>query len=174
MLHRFGQVGERFHFPAVHLSHGKISDVIVTNRRVRRQHLRENDDALFSVRIKLRLETVLVDQALGRVLHPIGAPFPKILPGKLLEDQPAENVVERCAIKIVRRDNVIVRVTMLEPQLELHRFSAPLDVDRQSVPRKCLCRDQVRKLNLAVERIYVVPVLVDLVVAHPHHDVAHL
>ena len=120
------------------------------------------------------MEPVLVDHSLGRVLHPVRAPLTEVLAGKLFEDQSAQNAIERRAIEAVRRDDVIIRIAMLELEIELHRFPRALEMHRQGVARERLGRDQVRKLNLAVERVDVVSVLIDLAVAYSEHDVAHL
>ena len=65
---RLGELGERFHFLAIHFADGEISDLVVADRRVGRQHLRQNDDAAIALGIQLRLKPVFVDEPLRRVL----------------------------------------------------------------------------------------------------------
>ena len=62
---------------------------------------------------------------------------------------------------------------MLERQLKLHRFSGALDVKRERVARERPGRDQIREFDLAVERIDVISVRVDLVVADAENNVAN-
>src|SRR5437764_13490103 len=63
---------------------------------------------------------------------------------------------------------------MIEDEVELHRLSFPLDVDGERIPDITACGNQIREFNLAVERIDVVSVLIDLVVPNRHDNISDL
>src|SRR5437588_3575670 len=63
---------------------------------------------------------------------------------------------------------------MIEDEVELHRFSFPLDADGERIADIAPRGNQIREFNLAVERIDVVSVLIDLVVPDRHDNISDL
>ena len=128
-LHGVREVAQRLDLLAIDLLHGEIGEVVVADRAVCRQHLSHDHDAAISFREQFRLKAIQIDQALRRFLLPVGAPFLEILPRKLLKNQATENEIRWRLIKIVGRDHVIVRVPMVEDQIELHRFASRVEFE---------------------------------------------
>ncbi len=172
LLDGLRHVRQRFHFLAVDLGHGEIGDVIVADRAIRRKDLSQDHDPAVSFRIKLRLKSVFVDEALRRVLQPVRAPFPEILAGQLLKNQPAQDVIERRPIDRVGRNHVVVGGAMLERKVQLHRLALALDLERHGVAAKARPVIRLRELDFPVERVDVIPILIDLVVPDADHNIA--
>jgi hypothetical protein len=63
---------------------------------------------------------------------------------------------------------------MVEYYVELHRLAGALNLKLHRVACKGARGDQIGKLHFAVQRIDVVAVLIDLVVADRDHEVAYL
>src|SRR5438045_3429552 len=63
---------------------------------------------------------------------------------------------------------------MIEDEVELHRFSFPLNADGERIADITARGNQIREFNLAVERIDVVSVLIDLVVPDRHDNISDL
>src|SRR2546423_13496213 len=114
-------------FP-IHLLNDEIIEVVVPDRAVGRQHLAENDHALFSFWKKFRLKSVEIDESLGCVFLPVPAPFLEILARELLKNQATEDKVGWGIIQIIRWNHIILRRAMLQPHIESERFSCPLNV----------------------------------------------
>src|SRR5213592_2282661 len=107
---------------------------------------------------------VEVNQALGRFSLPGRSPFFEILAGKLLENEAAEDVVAGRLIEVIRRADIVFRVSMLERHTQLHRLAIALDPKRDNVAGISVSGEQICKFDLAVEWIDIVAVLVDLAV----------
>src|SRR5713226_6239257 len=63
---------------------------------------------------------------------------------------------------------------MFERDVELQRFAIALDLEWHVIACEGMGREQICKFNFTVERIDIVAVLIDPVVANFCHDVAHL
>src|ERR1700730_10359851 len=63
---------------------------------------------------------------------------------------------------------------MLKREIQLHRFTAALNFDRDGVTSMLMSGEQIRKFNLTVEWIDIVAVLIDFVVADGSDNIAHL
>src|SRR5437762_2985175 len=117
---------------------------------------------------------VHVNQALGRFTLPVRSPFLEILAGELLKDHAAKNVISRWLIEIIRRAHVILRIAMLQSQIELQRFAIALNMEGNNVAGIRVRCQQIGKLDLAIERIHVIAVLINVMIANRRHDVADL
>ena len=115
-----------------------------------------------------------VNQALGRFSLPGCSPFFQILAGKLLENEAAEDVVAGGLVEIIRRTDIIFRVSMLERHAQLHRLAIALDAKRDNIAGVSVGSEQICKFDLPVKWIDIVAVLVDLVVRNRCHDVTYL
>ena len=105
---------------------------------------------------------------------PVRAPFLEVLPGKFLENQSSQDVVGGRIIDIVGWYDVILFGTMLQLDVESERLARALNVQRDGIAAIGFSGQQVAKTQLPIERVDVVPVLVDLVVADRRNNVARL
>jgi hypothetical protein len=81
LLHGFGQIVQRFNFFSVHLFHGEVGEIVVADCAIGRKYLAENNDAAISLRKKLGLKMVHVNETLRRFTLPVRSPFFEILAG---------------------------------------------------------------------------------------------
>ena len=63
---------------------------------------------------------------------------------------------------------------MFQSHVQLHRFAVTLNVERNNIAGVRVRCQQIRELDLAVKRIHVVAVLINVVISDRGHDVAHL
>jgi hypothetical protein len=63
---------------------------------------------------------------------------------------------------------------MLQSHVELHRFAVALNVERNNIAGVRVRCQQIRELDLAVQRIHVVAVLINVVISDRGDDVALL
>src|SRR5207244_10339472 len=127
-----------------------------------------------SVWKKLGLVMVHVNKALGRFALPVRPPFFEILARQLLEDQAAENVISRRLIERIRRAYVVLSVAMFQSHVQLHRLAVALNAERNNITGIGVRCEQIRELDLAVKRIHVVAVLINVVNSDRGYDVANL
>src|SRR5947208_6947281 len=113
---------------------------------------------------------VHVHQALGRFTLPVRSPFLEILAGEFLKDHAAKNVIPRWLIEIVRRAHVILRIAMLQSQIELHWFAIALKMEGNNVAGIRVRGQQIGELYLAVSRIRRVPVSSNVMIANRLFD----
>src|SRR6266566_1807748 len=115
---------------------------------------------------------VEVNQALGRFSLPGCSPFFQILTGKLLENEAAQDVVAGGLVEVIRRTDIIFRISMLERYTQLHWLAIALDAKRDNIAGVSVGSEQVCKFDLAVKWIDIVAVLIDLIVRDRCYDVA--
>src|SRR6266849_4122050 len=115
---------------------------------------------------------VEVNQALGRFSLPGCSPLFEILAGKLLENEAAEDVVAWGLIEVIRRTDIIFRVSMLERHTQLHWLAIALDAKRDNIAGVSVGGEQICEFDLAVKWIDIVAVLIDLFVRDRCYDVA--
>src|SRR5262249_38980840 len=97
-----------------------------------------------------------------------------ILARQLLENKTAKHDILRRFVQGVGRDDVIFRIAMFKRDFQLHRLAFTLNLKWNDVAGVGMRADEIRELDLAVERIDIVSVLIDLVIANGGDNVADL